>query len=205
LVNQGEIDYIMSDRIKLWKASIEPLQKELLILEAHSFKVFLIGLTDQAIKCGWGNILDIPIDAAIAMGPTRSILTHYGQVTLDQVRAHMTTYINAQTHAAQNNLMLYTCLAASIAPEVKARVMVYHQDYHIGQNPSGVTFLKILIWEAHINTRATVMHIRAKLSALDTYILTIGCDITKFNAYIKDTRFPNGQGGNHTIPSGKPL
>jgi len=30
------------------------------------------------------------------------------------------------------------------------------------------------------------MHIRAKLSALDYYILTIGCGITKFNAYIKD-------------------
>jgi len=30
------------------------------------------------------------------------------------------------------------------------------------------------------------MHIRAKLSALDSYILTIGCGITKFNAYVKD-------------------
>ncbi len=30
------------------------------------------------------------------------------------------------------------------------------------------------------------MYIQAKLSALDSYILTIGCDITKFNAYIKD-------------------
>ena len=30
------------------------------------------------------------------------------------------------------------------------------------------------------------MHIRAKLSALDSYILTIGCDISKFNAYVKD-------------------
>jgi len=30
------------------------------------------------------------------------------------------------------------------------------------------------------------MHIRAKLSALDSYILTIRCNISKFNAYIKD-------------------
>ena len=30
------------------------------------------------------------------------------------------------------------------------------------------------------------MHIWAKLSALNSYILTIGCDITKFNAYVKD-------------------
>jgi len=30
------------------------------------------------------------------------------------------------------------------------------------------------------------MHIQAKFSALNSYILTINCDITKFNAYIKD-------------------
>jgi len=77
--------------------------------------------------------------------------------------------------------------------------MIYHQDYHIGHNPIGMAFLKILIWEAHINTRATVMHIRAKLSALDSYILTIGCDITKFNAYIKDLiNYPFWPGGNYT-------
>jgi len=64
--------------------------------------------------------------------------------------------------------------------------MICHQDYHIGQNLSGVAFLKILTWEAHINTRAMVMHIRAKLSALDSYILAIRCNITKFNAYVKD-------------------
>jgi len=64
--------------------------------------------------------------------------------------------------------------------------MIFHQDYHIGQNPIGAAFLKILIREAHVDTRTTVMHIRAKLSALDSYILTIGCDISKFNAYVKD-------------------
>ncbi len=185
LVNQDAIDYATSDGIQLWKAGIEPLQKESFTLEAHSFKVFLTTLVDHAMTCSWGNILDVPIDAAVPAGPTWSILMHYGQVTLNQDRAHVTTYVNAQTHAAQNNLMLYTCLAASIVMEVKARVVVYSQDYHIGQNPSVVAFFKILIWEAHINSRATVMHIRAKLSALDIYILIIGCNITKFNAYIK--------------------
>jgi len=44
--------------------------------------------------------------------------------------------------------MLYTCLATSITLEVKARAMIYSQDYHIGQDPSRVAFLKILILEA---------------------------------------------------------
>ena len=119
-------------------------------------------------------------------GPAHSLLTHYGQVTLQQVKDHATTYINTQTRAAQNNLLLYTCLAASIALETKAKAMIFQQDYHEGQTPISATYLKILIWEANVDTRSTIMHIQAKLSALNSCILTIGCNITKFNTYIKD-------------------
>jgi len=94
---------------------------------------------------GWENVLDIPIDAAVAARPTRSLLTHYRQITLKQVRAHANTYTTAQMRAAQNNLLLYTCLAASITPETKAKAMLFHSDYHIGQNPIGAAYLLILI------------------------------------------------------------
>jgi len=134
----------------------------------------------------WENVLNVPIDAAIPARPTHLLLSHYGQISLQQIRDHAAIYANAQTWEAQNNLMMYTCLAASITPETKAKVMIFHQDYHIGQNPIAAAFLKILIREAHADTRTTVMHIRAKLGALDSYILTIGCDISKFNAYVKD-------------------
>ena len=123
------------------------------MLKSHKFKLFLTTLANQAMTCGKGNILTIPEDAAVPVGPSHSIIMHYGQVTLEQIRAHATIYTNAQTCAAQNNLMLYTCLAASIMPKVKAKAMIYHQDYHIGQNPIGMAFLTILIQEAHIDTR----------------------------------------------------
>ncbi len=190
LVNQGPIDYSTADRIKLWRAGIEPLAKELFTLELHKFKLFLATLTNRAMTYGWENVLDILIDAAVPTGPTRSLLTHYGQIMLQQIRDHAAIYINAQTRAVQTNLLLYTCLAASIALETKAKAMIFHQDYHVGQTPIGATYLKILIQEANVDTRSTVMHIRAKLSALDSYILTIRCDITKFNAYIKDLMTP---------------
>ncbi len=135
---------------------------------------------------GWDNILNIPVDMAVQAGPTHLLLTHYGQVMLQQVKDHAATYINTQTRVAQNKLLLYTCLAMSIAPETKAKAMIFHQDYHEGQTPIGAAYLKILIWEANVDTRSTIMHIQAKLSALNSYILTIRCDITKFNTYIKD-------------------
>ncbi len=186
LINQGPIDYSTAEGIKIWRGAIEPLAKELFTLEAHRFKLFLSTLTERTMVYGWENILNIPADVAVPVGATHSLLTHYGQVTLQQVKDHAATYINTQTRAAQNNLLLYTCLAASIMPETKAKAMIFHSDYHEGQTPIGAAYLKILIQEANVDTRSTVMHIQAKLSALDSYILTINCDITNFNAYIKD-------------------
>jgi len=186
LINQGPIDYSTLEGIKFWRGAIEPLAKELFTIEPHRFKLFLSTLTEQTMIYGWENILNIPVDAAVQGGLAHSLLTHYGQVMLQQVKGHAATYINTQTRAAQNNLLLYTCLATSISPKTKAKAMIFHSDYHEGQTPIGAAYLKILIREVHINTRSMVMHIRAKLSALDLYILTIGCNITKFNAYIKD-------------------
>jgi len=162
------------------------LAKVLFTLEPHRFKLFLSMLTKHTMVYGWENILDIPIDMAVQAGPTHSLLTHYRQITLQQVKDHATTYLNTQTRAAENNLLLYVCLAEFIAPETKAKAMIFHQDDHEGQTPIGKAYFKILIQEANINTRSTVMHIWAKLSVLNSYILTIRCNITKFNAYIKD-------------------
>jgi len=64
---------------------------------------------------------------------------------LQQIWDHAAIYLNTQTRAAQNNLLLYTCLTASITPETKAKAMIFHQDYHVGQTPIGAAYLKILI------------------------------------------------------------
>ena len=159
LINQGPIDYATAKGIKLWKGVIKPLMKELFTLEAHRFKLFLSTLTERTMVYSWENILNIPENAAVQAGPTHLLLTHYGQVTLQQVKDHAATYINTQTRVAQNNLLLYTCLAASITPKTKAKAMIFHSDYHEGQTLIGAAYLKILIWEANIDTRSTVMHI----------------------------------------------
>jgi hypothetical protein len=44
--------------------------------------------------------------------------------------------------------------------------------------------LKVIIRESHIDTNATVSHIRTQLSSLDTYLPTIGHDIGKLNDYV---------------------
>jgi len=159
LINQGPIDYATPEGIKLWRGAIEPLAKEQFTLKPHRFKLFLSTLTEWTMVYGWENILNIPVDASAPGGLTHSLLAHYGQVTLQQVNDHAATYLNTQTRAAQNNLLLYTCLAASITLETKAKAMIFHQDYHEGQTPIGAAYLKIFIREANVNTWSTIMHI----------------------------------------------
>jgi len=54
------------------------------------------------------------------------------------------------------------------------------------QHSLGAAYLKVIIREAQIDTRATDLHLRGKLSSLDNYISTISFDIVKFNEYVKD-------------------
>jgi hypothetical protein len=74
---------------------------------------------------------------------------------------------------------------SSISKEGKKKILVWKEEYHINGYKSGNLLLKIIIRESHINTNATTSNIRTKLSSLDSYVLMIGQDITKFNGYVK--------------------
>jgi hypothetical protein len=73
----------------------------------------------------------------------------------------------------------------SISKEGKNKILIWKNQYNIGINSSGNLLLKIIIRESHLDTNATTASIRNKLSSLDEYILTIGCDITKFNGHVR--------------------
>jgi hypothetical protein len=186
LASQGPINYSTADGMKLWRAAVEPLQKDPYAGDPHSLKVFLSNLSDRSMQYGWSDILLIPEDIADEHTEYNDLLTNYGKVTLSQIVDHAVTYADTDTRTAQNSMMLYQCLANSISKEVKAKTMLRQNEYYVGTNPCGAAYLKIIIREAQIDTRATVLHIRGKLSSLDSYISTISFDIIKFNEYVKD-------------------
>jgi hypothetical protein len=186
LANNGIIDYSTPAGIKLYLAAIKPLQTDLFGCEAHNVKTFLSALEDRSLGYGWDAVLDIPLDPMDPLVNTLSLLTQYGRLTLEQVRAHAATYIALPNRAAQDSMQLYTCLSNSISKEAKAKVMIWREDYYVNNLPSGAALLKVLIRESHIDSRATVLHLRSKLSSLDTYIHSIDYDIPKFHGYVKD-------------------
>jgi hypothetical protein len=74
---------------------------------------------------------------------------------------------------------------ASISKEAKNKILIWRDQYTVNGFSSGNLLLKIIIRESHLDTNATTSSICTKVSNLDSYIVTIASDITKFNAYVK--------------------
>ena len=186
LAEVGVLDYSTASGAKIYRAATQPLMEDLFDCEPQGLKVFLACLEDRSIINGWDPILDIPENALNPNDNLRNLIHKFGQITLQEVQDHARLYVGYQERAAQDSMQLYQCLMASLSKEAKAKVMVWKEEYMIAGFPSGAALLKIIIRESHIDTRATVRHIRDKLSSLDLYLPTIGNDIIKFNTYVKD-------------------
>ena len=186
LAASGVLDYSTASGAKIYRAATQPLMEDLFNCEPQGLKVFLAYLEDRAIINGWEPILDIPEDARNPDVKLRNLIHKFGQISLQQVKDHASLYVAYQERASQDSMQLYQCLMASLSKEARAKVMICKDEYTVTGFPSGAVLLKIIIRESHIDTRATVRHIRDKLSSLDLYLPTIGHDIIKFNAYVKD-------------------
>ena len=81
--------------------------------------------------------------------------------------------------------MLYYYLMNYISKVRKSKVSVWNSQYKVKGLPSGNILLEVIIQEIHLDTNVTTTSIRTQLSSLDAYIITIGCDITKFNGHVK--------------------
>jgi hypothetical protein len=183
----GVIDYSRPSGAKIFNAAVAKLQEELFDVESNGITGFLTTLKDRSLSCGWGDILTIP--KKIVDGEEQDLvdfLNYYGEVTLSQIRTHAATYVFNHTRAAQDSYQLYSCLMHSLSTTGRNKIAVWKKDYFIKDIPSGPALLKVIIRESHIDTRATVCHIRAKLSSMVTYLPTINYDITKFNQYVRE-------------------
>ena len=87
---------------KLYNKAISPLEGKF-DGKADNLAFFLTSVRDRARHFNWHRLITMPIDD----GTTRNLLTHYGQVSVDNTRTHAMTYINMPTRDAQDNDMFY--------------------------------------------------------------------------------------------------
>ena len=137
---------------------------------------------------GWSEemmgILSVPDDPLNPESYTSLINTH-GEVSIEQIRAFEESYINSKTRPAQDTHMLYKCLMGSLSKVAKKKILIWSDQYTIGDKFSGPLLLKVIIRESHLDTNATSTAIRTKMTKLDEYLPQVGYSVTKFNAHVK--------------------
>jgi hypothetical protein len=120
------------------------------------------------------------------MGPMMvNLITHYGQVTREQVRQHVEGYMMLQDRRAQQSGMLFLFITNSLDQDALNIMDIDKAPYTINNMPDGVCFLKEIITKAYVDTNATVDTIRKAISRLDDKIKELKFDIKVFNAYVK--------------------
>jgi hypothetical protein len=185
----GVIDYSSREGRNIFTYATTKLDEELYDCRPEGLYQFLQAIKGRAHEYGWddeiGGVVHIPEHAADAASETNNLLESYGMISIDQIRAFEETYISQPIRPAQDTYLLYKCLMNSISKEGKSKIMIWSDQYHVQGLPSGTLLLKVIVRESHLDTNATISSIRTKLSSLDSYILTIGADITKFNGYVK--------------------
>jgi hypothetical protein len=147
---------------------------------------------ERVQKSGWkvtgANVIDVP-ETDDPGAPTRNVITEYGQLSVERIRAYCTTYIHQNTRQAQNNIQMYHCISSSLTKEGRIKILAEQDKYHIGEGdnhkPCGPLLFKLLMQKAIIDTRATASLLRENLSSLDTYMAKIQSNIEEFNKYIK--------------------
>ena len=185
----GVIDYKTTEGRKLYAHATYKLDEELYDCKPDGLYQFLQALSNRAQEYGWNHndsgILNIPTNPLAPESEKAYLIDNYGMISLEQIREFEETYMNLPIRPSQDNYMMYKCLMNSISKEGKNKILIWKKQYTVGSLSSGNLLLKIIVRESHLDTNATTASIRKKLSSLNDYIVTIGCDITRFNGYVR--------------------
>jgi hypothetical protein len=182
-VTNAVLDYNNNIATKIYKGAVMPLSPEIDV-DAEGMNVFLAALFSKTREHGWDPILEVPRDLQAPFLNPVNVLTNYREVALEHLKAFASTYVARPTRVAQHSIMLYECIWNTLSKTGRSKVWIWKDEFHINVIPTGILLLKIVIREAHIDTNATVCHLREKISSLDGFIATIGHDIEKFNAHV---------------------
>ena len=188
------LDLASSDGAKHFKGATEALNSHPFDFEDDSdLQVFLDLVLTKSQVWGWNSIFNVPVtDALTGTTGNWNLLTHYGMIPVNSVRAHAMSYYATPSKRAQDSFMLCQCLLNSLTLDFLKTITADATIYHLpaigainGDVPAGVLLLKLIISRAHVDSRATVSFIRTSLTKLDEKMIELDSDVVKFNIYVK--------------------
>ena len=185
-VNTTPLDYTMKEHQVLYKEATKSLYRDsepAFDLTTDRLHGFLGKVATRAQVSGWN--LAIVID--LTTGDTRSLIQHYGEVTLEDVQAQVATFDMTQTLMAQHDQQIHACIMASLNQAALDLVALKIRKYLApsGEN-SGLLLLRLVITESTLETKSTTNHLWAKLTAgMPEIMAGHGNNIVDFNNSVR--------------------
>jgi hypothetical protein len=171
--------------LKFYQKAVKGLdESERYDLTPGKLKAFLDNVKQKVIMCGWLDIITVP--TIVAPIVNCNFLDNYGTVSMAECTAHATGYMTTAPlgRPAQNAVMFYHFLFASLTPEARNKVNVDPTAYTIGGNEEGLCFLRTIITKAQLDTIGTAETLRASIGKLETKIVELTGNIIDFHLHV---------------------
>ena len=165
--------------MKLYNKAITPMDDKF-DRHANNLAIFLANMRDYALCFNWHQLITIPL----ANGSKRNLLTHYGQVSIDNACTHVAMYIVTQTRNVQDNNMLYYFIINLLPPSFCTKLLLHIYIYLVNGTTATSVMIKQIIILTHINSPAVAQHVREMLIKSKKKLLTLKGDVSKFNTWV---------------------
>src|SRR5210317_359656 len=139
--NQGILNWTTvqgKDIYKLATAGLYPNEDPKYDGTTDNLSTFMSYVKERSIDFGWSDeegILSIVMNLVAVAGGAEAersnLLDNYGQITMEQVWAHVQVYIHTPTRQAQDSNMLYKALVNSLDKEAYNKVHMKSNAYTV--------------------------------------------------------------------------
>ena len=196
------VDYGTSVGTKIYKAATMPLEYKF-DLDAENLPLLLEAVETRAISQGWDQtILRITVGQGNA-ATHHDILTNYGTLSYDEVKAFVTTYAFTESRQFQDAINAHTALKESLTEDALKTILAKKDMYTLRRSElqapangwpastpeyyyDGTLFLFVLISSASAKTNATLSVIVHRLQNLTVTMQDKDSNIKEFNTFVNN-------------------
>jgi hypothetical protein len=179
LANPGQPwDYTTSEGLKIYTHASAKLLDTPFNGGIKALKVLLVAVAGQRGEAyGWNELFTVSNQAA-PVPANKNLLTQYGVLTKDNVRAHGTAIVGATNRLEQMSVQVKNTIMVSLGPEMLIKLLARKDEYTImvgAPAPAvaeGALMLKVLTSIMFIQTRSTITVIRNKMHELPALMKT---------------------------------
>lgn len=177
------LDYEDANDLKFYQKAVRGLEEsDKYDLSPGKLKGFLDCVRQKVKMFGWSTVVTVPTTVAPIVN--RSVLESYGTVTMAECTAHAQVYMAALGRTAQNAVMMYHFLFASLTTEARNKVGVDPTQYTIGSDEEGLCYLRMIIAKAQLDTIGTIETLRSSIGKLNVKVVELSANIIDFHLHV---------------------